>query len=184
MPKLKENIKKISSKHGLILGAVLLSINIILYLYGNFTNNWNPMSNEWFQFGKFLIIIGFAIFATIQSRKAYMKTLNFQDGFSAFFITVLIGYGIYVLSNWILLSVYDPDAGQIITDQSAFLMEDRLGKMGQDEKKIEEAIQNLYDNRPFSFKSQFLGYIFNLVLYCLPGAAVAFILKTKNPIIR
>lgn len=184
MPKLKENIKKISTKQGLFLGLILLVVNLGLYLYGNFTNNWSPMVNQWFQFGKFLIIIGFGIWTTILCRKAYMKTLNFQDGFSGFFITVLIGYGLYVLSNWILLSVYDPDAGRILTDQSALLIEDRLTKLGQPEEKVKQAVEDLYENPPFSFKSQFTGYVFNLVLYCLPAAIVAFILKTKNPIIR
>ncbi len=184
MPKLKENIRKISSKQGLYLGIALLVINIGVYLYSNFTHNWVPMISQWYQFSKFLIITGFAAFTAVLCRKANMKSFSFQEGFSGFFIAVAIGLGIYTLSNWLLLDIFDPDAGQIVTNESAKLIEDRLGKMEQKPEKIEEAIQQLYDNPPFTFKNQFLGYLYNLVLYCLPAILVALLLKTKKPIVK
>jgi len=184
MPKLKENIKKISFKQGLYLGILLSIINIGIYLYANFSNNWSLMISQWYQFAKFLIIVGFASYTTILCRKAYMNSFSFRDGFSAFFIAVAVGLGIYVLGNWFLLSVFDADAGEIITKESVVLLEERLGKMEQAPEKIEESIQELYENPPFAFKNQFIGYIFNLVLYCLPAIIIALLFKTKKPIIR
>src|SRR5690625_5594439 len=97
MSQTKENIKKISSRQGLYLGAILSLLTIITYFI-----NWDVFLSPWFQFSKFLIVVSLAIYATLLSRKAYFHDFCFRDGFSAFFFTIGVGLGVFTLVKWIL----------------------------------------------------------------------------------
>lgn len=179
MSQTKENIKKISSRQGLYLGAILSLLTIITYFI-----NWDVFLSPWFQFSKFLIVVSLAIYATLLSRKAYFHDFSFRDGFSAFFITIAVGLGIFTLVNWLLFDFLVIEAGHYINNSAIEIRREQLESLDQDSKKIEEEINFLKENYQFSFKSQFKGYLINLVLYCLIAPLAALIFKTKKPIIR
>ena len=179
MPKLKESIKKISFKQGLYLGAILSGLTIIAYLI-----NWDIFLSPWFQFAKFLIVIGSATYATLLARKAYLMSFSFRDGFSAFFIAVAVGFGVFTIVNWLLFDLIAVDAGRYINDAAINIRKEQLEALQQEPEKIEIAIEELKSSYQFSFINQFKGYFITLVLYCLAAPVVALIFKTKKPIIK
>lgn len=179
MQKIKGKIKSISLKQGLHLGLILVLLTIISYFI-----NWDIFLSPWFQFAKFLIVIAMAAYASYLARKAHHKVFSFRDGFSAFFITVAVGLGIFTVVNWLLFDFFATDAGHYINDTAISIRQEQLEALDQDPEKIKEEIKQLRDSYQFSFLSQFQGYIITLVLYCLLAPLVALIFKTKKPIIR
>lgn len=179
MPKLKSEIKKISLKNGVYLGAILGLITFVSYLI-----NWDIILSPWFQFAKFLIIVPLGIYSCILARRIYFKDFNFRDGFSAFFITIVVGVGIFTLVNWILFDFIAPEAGKYINDTAIELLRERMEAMGTEADKIEAQTEALRESYQFSFVEQFGGYVWNLLIYCLIAIPVALIFKTKKPIIR
>src|SRR5690625_1542426 len=179
MQKIKGKIKSISLKQCLHVGIVLVLLTIISYF-----NNWDIFLSPWFQFAKFIIVVAIAVYATYLSRKAHFKVFSFRDGFSAFFITVAVGLGIFTVINWLLFDFFATDAGHYINDTAIVMRQEQLEALDQDPEKIKEEIEQLRDSYQFSFISQFQGYIITLVLYCLLAPLAALIFKTKKPIIR
>lgn len=179
MEKLKGKIKSISSKQGLHLGLILSLLTIIAYFV-----NWDILLSPWFQFAKFIIVVAMAVYASFLSRKAYLHNFNFRDGFSAFFITVAVGLGVFTLINWILFDFFAIDAGRYINDTAIGMRREQLEALNQNPEKIDEEIKLLRESYQFSFFNQFKGYIITLVLYCLLAPLVALIFKTKKPVLR
>lgn len=179
MGKIKENIKTVSLRWGLYLGVTLIVITCLALFI-----NWDLLLSPWFQFSKFIITAALAIYATSICRRIYFRQFSFRDGFTGFFITVVVGLGVFHLANWMLFDLLASDAGHYINDSAIKLRQEQLEALGQDSDKIEEAIKSLKSSYQFALLNQFKGYITNLILYCLLAPLVAVIFKTKKPIIR
>lgn len=181
MPKLKISIKKISTRSGLTLGVILALGTIIAFLV-----NWDIFLSPWFQISKFILVIGFALYATSESRKLNVDKFSFRDAFSAFFITFAIGLLVFFIVNYVLFEWIDPTPGQYLTEMSVGQLDhlkEQMVEAGKATDKIEKQIASLKNSDQFSFANQLQGYIMNLVLYCLPGIIVAMIFKRKKTII-
>lgn len=180
MPKSAGFIKKISKKTGVYLGGVLVLITLIAYLF-----DWDLFLSPWFQFSKFLVIMVFAIYASLKAKKHDLnRRFSFRDGFSSFVIPAIFGLAIFTLFNWLLFNYIAPDAGHYVDETSINLLKERLQGLDVPENKIKEATSSLKGSYQFSFLKLLQGYVINLVLYCIPASIIALIFKSKKPLVK
>lgn len=178
MPKLKQSVKQVSTKTGIYLGIALAVLTI-----GAYSIDWDIILNRWFQPLKLLFVMIFAIYATTKAKKLNVQEFSFRDAFAAYFITVALGMAIFTLVNYTLFDLFDPQAGQYITQMSIEQFKQASEKAGESPEKIEKSIASLKDSDQFSITNQLKGYVFNMALYAVLGVIIALIFKKKKPII-
>lgn len=179
MPKLKAAIQQISAKTGLSLGIALILVTLGAYFI-----DWDIIMSAWFQSLKLVLLVIFAIYATLQSKKLSPEAFSFREAFSAFFITVALGTAMYTLLNYVLFDLIDKDAGHYLTQMSVEKYKDTARTAGQNNENIKQSIEQLKTSDQFSALNQLKGYVFNLALYSLLGVVVAFIFKKKKTIVN
>ncbi len=179
MPQLDKSLKGIAQKRGLYLGGILVLALTLVYFI-----NWDILLEYWYEVVKLPIIIGIAVMAAVEARKKHRGEFSFRDGFSLFFVTVVIGLTLSLLAKWLFYNYFDPDFGRYINDMGIQERKRQLQLTGTAPKEIAKEISELKASYQLSFKKLFQEYIFRLVAYCMPAVLVALILKTKKPLIR
>ena len=174
---MEKTIKSSAINYGLYLGALLMSITIIMYVI-----NIELMVNFWINLLIIpLLIIGFGVFSTAKSKALNEGFLNFKQTFSSYFITVAIGILISSGLSIILFNFIDPDAAiqlkELAVEKSINMMEG----FGAPPEAIAKQVEAMESQDTFAIGTQMWQLAQGLIFFAVIGLIVAAIMKRNNP---
>lgn len=168
-------IKKNGLTYGVILGVILILTTTTMYVVdlSLFTNWWIGVVN-------FIIIIGFAIYSSITSKKLLKGIMNYKEAFLSFILPIIIGIALFVLFNILLFNVVDPSAKDELTENIITMTKNMMAKFNVPASEINKAIEEIEKTDNFGPLAQFKSYFFQIAFYAVLGLLVALIFKTPT----
>ena len=160
---------------GLYLGITLAACIIVAYAI-----NLDLFTNSIFGITLLLIPLIFGIISIVKAKKISNGFLNFKHSFTAYFLTILVGFVIYFSVNYILFNFVDEEAGKTIQENLIELQAEGLQQRGTDEDTISRFIENRESQYQYSILSTTLGLAIYLIGYSIVGLIIAAFMK-KNP---
>ena len=171
-----EALRKDAMKNGLFLGLFMVFSTTVIYAL-----DISLFTAPWYGIVSMLIVIGFGVYAALQSKKALGGFISFKDTFTSFFITVVLGFFFATLFSILLFNFIDPDAKRIITEDVIKLTVGMMQKFGARPSDINEMIKQMEETDSFGVVGQFKGFAFNLVIYSIIGLITALIIRRERP---
>ena len=183
-------IKQNGINFGLILGF-LLALAILL---GYAVNN-EILVSMWTLVYVFLTVIVIGIIAIGYSKKGLGGFINFKQGFTTYFIMLVIGVFISVLVNFLIFNVVDTDFKEVMKGKTIEKIESQRdywgGKMidsgasdtdiEEFENKMDEAIDKVKNGDEYGIGKQIQGFFTFTAIFSIFGLLLALILKRKDP---
>jgi len=171
-----ENLRKNSVTFGLFLGLFLIVVTTLMYAIdlSLFTKPWIGIIN-------LIVVTLFGAFAGIKSKKQAGGFLTFKEAFTAFFITVLIGFLISTLYSILLFNVIDPEAKTVITDHLIKYTVDMMQSFGAKAADVNKLVDEMQKTDSFGAAGQLKGFAVNLVIYSIIGLITALIVRRERP---
>lgn len=174
---MNEIIKKNGIKFGVITGLVPLLITLFIYVIDLklFISPWVSAVTFTFYF-----IISLIVF--IRTKKELGGFMTLKEGFTAYFISIIIGFAISVLFNIILFNFIDPEAKETIKELGIEAFVNLMKKFGTPNAQLKEMVVKMEEQDQFSIGSQFMGYGINLLFGAIYGVILAAIFKKDKPV--
>ena len=167
-------IKKNAINFGIISGLIGILVTTVMYVV-----DLKLFVNMWIGFGMLAIwiIIGCVLLSKIKKEKQGM--LSFKEGFTAYFLSALIGILISTAFNMFLLNFFDTEARDKITEYFIQYNVEMLEKFNAPSDQIAETVSKLKESSQFSVKGQLLGIAQALVGAIIFGLILAAFFKSK-----
>ncbi len=183
-------IKQNGVNFGLILGFLLALVTLLGYAV-----NSDILVSTWSLVYVFLIIIIIGIIAIAYSKKGLGGFINFKQGFTTYFIMLVIGVFISVLVNFLIFNVVDTDFQEVMKQKTIEKVENQrdwaAGKMidagssesdiEEMEKKMDDAIEKVKTENQYGIGKQVQGFFTFTAFFSIFGLLLALILKRKDP---
>jgi hypothetical protein len=183
-------IKQNGINFGLILGFLLALVTLLGYAV-----NSDILVSMWSLVYVFLTIIIIGLIAIGYSKKGLGGFINFKEGFTTYFIMLVIGVFISILVNFLIFNVVDTDFQDVIKGKTIEQVESQrdwiAGKMmdggsseneiEEMEKKMDEAIETIKTEDQYSIGKQVQGFFTFTAVFSIFGLLLALILKRKDP---
>lgn len=168
-------IKKNAINFGIISGAIGLLVTLMMYVI-----DLKLFVNMWIGFGMLAVWIVIGVMLLNKCKKEKKGQLTFKEGFTAYFLSALIGIAISTAFNIILFNFIDPEAREIITEHLVDFQVGMMEKFNTPSAEIQKAVEAIRENAQFSIKGQFFGFMQALVGAIIFGLILAAIMKSKN----
>jgi uncharacterized membrane protein YccC len=172
---INEIIKKNAIKFGVISALFSVFATTIMYVI-----DLNLFVNMWIGFGLLGIFLVIAMVLLYNTKKDLGGNLSFKDGFTAYFISALIGITISTLFSMLLFNIIDTDARDQISELFIKSQVKMMQKFGAPSASINEAIAQLKENSQFSFKGLITGFFQSLLGSIIFGLILAAFFKTRK----
>ena len=183
-------IKQNGINMGLILGFLLALVTLLGYAVNN-----EILVSYWSFAYIFLTIIIVGIVAIAKSKKGLGGFINFKQGFTTYFIMLVIGVFISLLVNFLIFNVVDTDFQDVIKGKTIEKVENQrdwvAGKMidggssendiEEMEKKMDETIEKIKTEDQYGIGKQLQGFFTFTAFFSIFGLLLALILKRKDP---
>lgn len=171
-----ENLRKNSVRFGMFLGLFLIVVTTIMYAIdlSLFTKPWIGVVN-------LIVVTLFGAFAGIAYKKQQSGFLTFKEAFTAFFITVVVGFLLSTLYTILLFNLIDPAAKSVITENVIKYTVDMMQKFGAKAADINKIIEDMKNTDSFGAVGQLKGFAINLVIYSIIGLITALIVRRERP---
>ncbi|MCF6280077.1 MAG: DUF4199 domain-containing protein [Flavobacteriaceae bacterium] len=183
-------IKQNGINFGLILGLLLALVTLLGYAVNN-----EILVSYWSFVYIFLTIIVVGIIAIAYSKKGLGGFISFKEGFTTYFIMLVIGVFISVLVNFLIFNIVDTDFQEVMKEKTIEKIESQrdywVGKMidgGTNESKIEEmetqfdkSIEEIRNTNQYGIGKQVQGFFMFTAIFSIFGLLLALILKRKDP---
>jgi hypothetical protein len=172
---INEIIKKNAIKFGVISALFSVFATTIMYVI-----DLNLFVNMWIGFGLLGIFLVIAMILLYNTKKDLGGNLSFKDGFTAYFISALIGITISTLFSMLLFNIIDTDARDQISELFIKSQVKMMQKFGAPSKAINEMITQLKENSQFSLKGLITGFFQSLLGSIIFGLILAAFFKTRK----
>ncbi|KJD33293.1 hypothetical protein PW52_14470 [Tamlana sedimentorum] len=173
---MEKTIKSLATNWGLYLGVVLVIAGIMGYM------NLDLMTKWWFGIGMMIIVIVFGIISAMKSKGLLNGFISFKQAFTSYFITILIGIVISVVTTLLIYNFIDPDAAITLKDKVMDTQVEMMRNFGAPEEAIAAAVEELEaQENMFSIGKVLQSLAFQLVGYSIVGLLVAVVVKKNNP---
>ena len=183
-------IKQNGVNFGLILGFLLALVTLLGYAVNN-----EILVSYWSFAYIFLIIIIIGIIAIASSKKGLGGFISFKQGFTTYFLMLVIGVFISVLINFLVFNVVDTGFQDVMKQKSIEKIETQrdwiTGKMVDGgssesdiekfEKKMDETIEKIKTENQYTIAKQIKGFFSFTAFFSIFGLLLALILKRKDP---
>lgn len=183
-------IKQNGINFGLILGFLLALTTLLGYAVDS-----EILVSYWTLVYIFFTIIIVGIIAIAKSKKGLGGYISFKEGFTTYFIMLVIGVFISVLVNFLVFNVVDTEFQDVIKQKTIEKIEGQrdwaVGKMidaGSPESEIEkmeaqmdEAIDKVKNEDQYGIVKQIKGFFAFTAFFSIFGLLLALILKKKDP---
>jgi len=171
-----ENLRKNAVKFGLFLAVFLIVFTTVMYVVDLdlFTKPWIGVIN-------LIIVTLFGAFSGVSYKKQSGGFLSFKEAFTAFFITVVIGFFISTLYTILLLNYIDPEAKAVITENVLKYTVEMMQKFGAKAADVNKIIDDMKQTDSFGPFGQMKGFLFNTVFYSIIGLITALIVRRERP---
>jgi len=184
-------IKQNGINFGLILGFLLALVTLLGYAV-----NSEILVSYWSFVYIFLTIIIVGIIAIASSKKGLGGFISFKQGFTTYFLMLVIGVFISVLVNFLIFNVIDTGFQDVMKQKTIEKVETQrdwiVGKMvdgGSSESDIEkfeeqmdEAIEKVKTEDQYAIGKQIQGFFMFTAFFSIFGLLLALILKRKDPL--
>ncbi|MFD2890817.1 DUF4199 domain-containing protein [Flavobacterium chuncheonense] len=174
---MNEIIKKNGVKFGLITGIVVLLINLMLYLI-----DLKLFISTWISAGLFLFYFIISLLVFIQTKKDLGGFISLKEGFTAYFLSIVIGFAISISFNIILFNLIDPEAKETIKELGIEAFVNMMRKFGTPNAQLKEMATKMEEQDQFAVGSQIMGYGINLLFGAIYGVILAAIFKKDKPV--
>lgn len=167
-------IKKNAINFGIISGLIGILSTTIMYI-----TDLKLFVNMWVGFGVLAIwiIIGCVLLSKTKNEK--QGILSFKEGFTAYFVSALVGILMSTVFNIFLFNFFDTAARDTVTEHLIEMQVEMLQKFNTPQEKINEAIISIKESSQFSIKGQLFGIAQALVGAIIFGLILAAFFKSK-----
>lgn len=124
------------------------------------------------------IVIGVVLLRT--TKKELKGVMSFKQGFTTYFLSIIIGIPISVLFSIILFNYIDVEAQEIIKETTIKNTVETMEKWNVPTAQMNEAITKMEESNPFSTVELLKSTIVYIAVYCFIGLILAAIFKSKS----
>ena len=168
-------IKKNAISFGIISGGIGLLVTVLMYVI-----DLKLFVNMWIGFGMLFVWLVIGIMLLSKCKKEKKGQLSFKEGFTAYFLSALIGIAISTAFNIVLFNFIDTEAREAVTEHLVDFQVSMLEKFNTPSADIQKAAESIRENAQFSLKGQFFGFMQALVGAIVFGLILAAIMKSRN----
>ena len=161
--------------YGLYLGGLLTLLIIIAYAF-----NLELLVNPWYGIFILLLVIILGIISVAKAKGILEGFISFKQSFTTYFITVLIGFSIYLLVQFILFNFIDPEASIPLKEKTIEASIAMMEGFGAPADAIADAVDQMEQDNQFSIMNIIKGLAMYLVLFSIIGLIVAAIMKKNS----
>ena len=173
---MEKTIKSIATNNGLFLGLLLAAVYVIAYAV-----NIELLTKWWLGIGLLIAIIVFGIISIAKSKKSLNGFISFKEGFTSYFITVLIGLLVASVVAIVLFNVIDPDAAITLKEKTIENTAEMMRNWNAPEESIVETVEKMREQpNQFSIGSVLQSLVFQLILFSIVGLIAALIMKKSD----
>ena len=172
---MNEIVKKNGITYGILSGMISLLITTLIYTF-----DIKLFISFWTGFISILLYIVISIILLIKTKKELNNVFPFKQAFTTYFISALVGIGISLIFNIILLNYVDPEAKETIKDLSIKYAVEMMRKFNTPEDAMNKAIADLQANDQFSISQLIKGSIYSIAFSAVYGLIIAAIFKSKT----
>ncbi len=173
---MEKSIKSVATSYGIALGIALVLLTVLAYVF-----NLGLFSAWWFGISLLVLIVVWGIVATSKAKKTTSALFTFKNAFTAYFVTVLIGTFISMVVSILIFNLIDPEASQVIMENTIENTRAMMEGFGAPESEIEKALEKMKEENSFAPLKQLQAYAFQLVFYAVIGLLIALIFREKDP---
>jgi len=164
---------------GYILMAYYLIVNLIVFFadYTLFVQSYLTIVNM-------IVVLILGIACVWITKKRLNNLITFKEGFTAFFIMIVLGFIANYIIQYILFNYVNPEA-KIVNNQLMIEMTQKIGKdLNLSEAKINDKINIVNENADnnFSIKTLFFSYAQTLLGSSVAGLLIALTFKNRSEI--
>ncbi len=124
------------------------------------------------------IVIGIVLLRT--TKKDLKGIMTFKEGFTTYFLSIIIGIPISILFSIILFNYIDPEAQDIIKETTIKNTVESMENWNVPSAKINETVAEMEKSNPFSTSELLKSTIIYIAVYCFIGLILAAIFKSKS----
>lgn len=168
-------VKKNGITFGIISGIVSVLITAIIYAVDM------SLFASMLTMGVIIAIyLGIGIALLLKTRRELGGVMTFKEGFTAYFISAVIGMLISTVFNFLLFNVIDPGAKETIKEITIEKTTSMMEDFNVPAAEIDKAIENIENTDNYSVGALIKGYVWGLLFSAIFGAILAAIFK-KSP---
>lgn len=173
---MEKSIKSVSINYGIYLGIILSAATVIAYAI-----NLELFTKWWFGIILLVVIISVGIVSTAKAKSLGKGFISFKEAFSAFFIPIAVGVLISSLVSVVLFNFVDPEAAEMVKEQTIENSVKMMEGFGAPQTAIDEAVAEMQNTNQFSIVSLLKSYAWQMLFYAVVGLIVGAIMKRKDP---
>ena len=181
---MEQNAESVSLKNhvikwGLIVGAVSITLTILLYVV-----DYTLMVQLKTLFVMLLIYMGITIYAGIDYRNGVGGFLPYGKAFIHGFLVLAVSALVATLFSMVLYNVIDPDLPQNLTDASLENTREMMVSFGAPEETIDQEIEKARERtaNQFTITGQLIGFASILFFSAIMALISAIFVKKNQPV--
>lgn len=173
---MENQARKYALNLGLYLGLALVLITTLCYVI-----NLSLLATWWVGLLTLAVLFGFALYSCYATRKS-IDFPSFKNVFTSYTITVAVGLAISTVFVILLFNVVDPEAAEIVKEESLVQARQMMEKFNTPPAEIDKAMAAArQEESSFSTGSQIQGYFIYLAVMLVLGLLAALLFKKNDP---
>lgn len=172
---MNEIIKKNGINFGVILGLLSVLITASMYVV-----DINLFISTWITFVKLLLFGGISIYMFSKVKMEMKGMMTLKEGFTSYFIAILIGIGIGTIFEIILFNYIDPSLKDTIKEMTLKHSVEIFKKLGMPRTELNKAIKAIQEADQFSIGQFIKGFFIYISIASIFGLILSAIFKTKS----
>jgi hypothetical protein len=172
---INEIVKRNGISFGVIIGIISALITATIYAV-----NINLFISGWLGASIIGIYLIISIILLVKTKKELNGIFPYKEAFTTYFIAAVIGIAISTFFNIILFNFIDPSAKETLKELTAKYTLEMLQKFGTPASAINEAMEKINQNNPYSIIELLKGFVYSLVFNSIFGLILAAFFKSNT----
>lgn len=173
---MEKSLRSSAVQYGLYIGLILSAVTIVAYAV-----DLELLTKWWLGIVLFLVIIVIGIVSTAKARSLLNGFISFKQAFTAWFTTIVVGILISTVVNILLFNVIDPEAAEIIKQNTIEATVSMMENFGTPQEAIDQAVIEIENTNQFAVGNLLKSLAWQFLFYAVIGLIVALIMKKKDP---
>ena len=173
----------VSKQTGLTFGYILMAYYVIVNLIVFFAD-YTLFVKSYLTIVNMVVVLILGVTSVWITKKRLNNFITFKEGFTAFFIMIVLGFLANYASQYILFNFINPEA-KIVNNEIMIDMTQKIGKdlnLPAEEINQKIALVNSNADENFSLKTLFFNYAQTLLGSSIVGLLIALTFKNKSEI--
>lgn len=173
---MEKSLRSSAVQYGLYIGLILSAVTIVAYAV-----DLELLTKWWLGIVLFLVIIVIGIVSTAKAKSLLNGFISFKQAFTAWFTTIVVGILISTVVNIVLFNVIDPEAAEIIKQNTIEATVSMMENFGTPQEAIDQAVIEIENTNQFAVGNLLKSLAWQFLFYAVIGLIVALIMKKKDP---